>query len=192
VVKRPVRRPAPDLPTGELVLDPPPQIPPPGGRRFGQMLMMLPMLGGSAGMALMYAGGRGGPLTYLAGGMFGLSGVGMLAMGAFTNSGQPSKQEMANHRRAYLRHLSVQARCSAGSGRTSCRPAAACWSPARAAAGSSSSAGSRRTCRARRRAGRPPPAITSPSAYPPTCGSSAGPRLATMSGSQTQLGSPVS
>ncbi len=75
---------------------------------MGQTLMMLPMLGGSAGMALMYAGGRGGPLSYIAGGMFGLSGVGMLAMGTFNNSGQPSKQEMSNNRRSYLRHLSVQ------------------------------------------------------------------------------------
>jgi len=108
IVKRPVRRPGPELPTGELVLQSPPHIPPPGGRRMGQTLMMLPMLGGSAGMALMYAGGRGGPLSYIAGGMFGLSGVGMLAMGTFNNSGQPSKQEMSNNRRSYLRHLSVQ------------------------------------------------------------------------------------
>lgn len=108
VVKRPVRRPAPELPAGELVLDAPPEISPPGGRNLGRSLMMLPMLGGSAGMALMFVGNRGGALSYVAGGMFGLSAVGMIAMQAFNNTGQPSKQEMANQRRAYLRHLAVQ------------------------------------------------------------------------------------
>ncbi|GLY64726.1 type VII secretion protein EccC [Amycolatopsis taiwanensis] len=108
VVRRPVRTPAPELPTGELILEPPPEIPPPGGRRLSQTLMMLPMLAGSAGMALMFAGGRGGALTYVAGGMYGIAGVGMIGMSVFANAGQPTKQEMANNRRAYLRHLGVQ------------------------------------------------------------------------------------
>ncbi len=113
IVKRPPRRPAPDFPSGEMILDPPPEIPQPTGRAWGQMMMMLPMLAGSAAMALMFAGqggGSGNTLRYVTGGLFGLSAIGMLGTQMSGNSGQPSKQEMVAARREYMRHLTQQRR----------------------------------------------------------------------------------
>jgi S-DNA-T family DNA segregation ATPase FtsK/SpoIIIE len=113
IVKRPPRRPAPEFPSGEMILDPPPEIPQPTGRAWGQMMMMLPMLAGSAAMALMFAGsstGSGSTLRYLTGGLFGLSAIGMLGSQMTGNSGQPSKQEMVAARRDYMRHLTQHRR----------------------------------------------------------------------------------
>ena len=43
VVQRPVRRPSPEMPSGELVLEAPPEIPAPAGRQWTQALTILPM-----------------------------------------------------------------------------------------------------------------------------------------------------
>ncbi|MBT8227784.1 MAG: type VII secretion protein EccCa [Dactylosporangium sp.] len=104
VVKRPARQPEPEYPSGEIILESPPELPPPGGRGWGRMLMMLPMLAGSVAMALMFAGQRGSTIAYVAGGLFGLSAIGMLAS-QFSAAGGPSKQEMVQRRRDYMRHL---------------------------------------------------------------------------------------
>ncbi|MEJ3743615.1 type VII secretion protein EccCa [Actinomycetes bacterium KLBMP 9797] len=106
IVKRPPRRIAPPLPSGEVVLDPPPETPPPAGKAWGRMLMMLPMAAGGAAMGLMMAGqrGGGGPLTYVAGGMFGISILGMMGM-MFMNQSGPGKKEMIEARRQYMRRL---------------------------------------------------------------------------------------
>ena len=109
VVHRRPRREAPELPAGEIVLDPPPELPSDTGRRWSQMLMVLPMLAGAGAMALLFTGGRSGPLGYVAGGLFGVSALGMVAMG-FVNGGGPGKKEMAAKRRAYMRHLALQRR----------------------------------------------------------------------------------
>ncbi|HEV7973965.1 type VII secretion protein EccCa [Amycolatopsis sp.] len=104
VVKRPLRRPAPELPSGELVLEAPPEIPTPSGKTWTQALMALPMIAMMAAMALSFSGSANGPLRYV---VFGLFGVAMLGMGiaAFLNGGGPSKREMGNARRLYLRRL---------------------------------------------------------------------------------------
>lgn len=104
IVKRPPRRPAPQLPTGELMLDPPPEIPSPSGKTWTRMLMILPMAAGAAAMGLMMGVQRGGPLTYVAGGMYGVSILGMIAM-MVTNQGGPGKKEMIESRRQYMRGL---------------------------------------------------------------------------------------
>jgi S-DNA-T family DNA segregation ATPase FtsK/SpoIIIE len=104
VVKRRPRRPAPEIPTGELVLDAPPEIPPPTGARWTQMLMALPMLGGTVAMAMMFGRG-GGAYSYVVGAMFGLSSLAMLATSLGSASGTPKKAEMMAARREYLRHL---------------------------------------------------------------------------------------
>ncbi|HEX4220946.1 MAG TPA: type VII secretion protein EccC, partial [Pseudonocardiaceae bacterium] len=98
---RPPRRPAPQLPSGQLVLDAPPLIPKPGGRGMGQMLMMLPMVGGSAAMALTFGGSSQGPTRWLMMGVMGASALGMLGMG-FSGGG---RKEMGFARRDYLRQL---------------------------------------------------------------------------------------
>src|SRR4051812_38143284 len=69
IVKRPPRRPAPQLPTGEVLLEPPPETPTGTGKTWTRMLMILPMAAGAAAMGLMMGVQRGGPLTYVAGGM---------------------------------------------------------------------------------------------------------------------------
>ena len=107
VVRRPARQPEPQYPSGEVLLESPPEVPPPSGKGWGQLMMMLPMLGGSMAMALMFAGRGGGTLSYVTGGLFGLSAVGMMA-GQFQSGGGPSKQEMLQQRREYMQHLSRQ------------------------------------------------------------------------------------
>ncbi len=104
IVKRGPRRPAPAMPSGEVLLDPPPEVPPAGGKGWTRMLMILPMAAGAAAMGLMMGVQRGGPLTYVAGGMYGVSILGMIAMMA-TNTTGPGKREMIESRRQYLRHL---------------------------------------------------------------------------------------
>ncbi|GLW32375.1 type VII secretion protein EccC [Actinoplanes regularis] len=93
------------MPSGEVLLDPPPEVPPPAGKGWTRMLMVLPMGAGAAAMGLMMGVQRGGPLTYVAGAMYGVSILGMIAMMA-TNTSGPGKREMIESRRQYLRHLS--------------------------------------------------------------------------------------
>jgi len=127
VVRRPLRRPSPEMPAGELVLEAPPEIPPPPGRQWTQALMALPMVLMMAAMILMFSGSFGGSglgtMRYV---VFGLFGVAMLAMVgvAFLNGGGPSKKEMGNARRLYLRGL-AQHRVRVG--RTVRRQRTALW-----------------------------------------------------------------
>ncbi|MEV4722104.1 type VII secretion protein EccCa [Micromonospora humida] len=104
VVKRPPRRPAPPLPTGEVLLDPPPEVPAAGGRGWTRMLMILPMAAGAAAMGLMMGMQRGGVMTYVVGGMYGISILGMIAVMAVNQTG-PGKREMIEARRQYMRRL---------------------------------------------------------------------------------------
>ncbi|WP_431892351.1 type VII secretion protein EccCa [Micromonospora haikouensis] len=104
VIKRPPRRPAPEIPVGELPVEAPPEIPAVTGGRWQQALMVLPMLGGSVAMAMMFGRG-GGAYSYVVGGMFGLSSLAMLVTSWGSASGTPKKSEMMAARREYLRHL---------------------------------------------------------------------------------------
>ena len=105
VIRRPPRRAAPPLPTGDLPLEPPPAIPQPTGARWQQYLMALPMLAGTVATALMFGGRDGaGPYTYVVGAIFGLSTLGMLVINLGTASG-PRKAELMAARRDYLRYL---------------------------------------------------------------------------------------
>ena len=106
VIKRPPRRPAPEIPTGELVIDPPPEIPQTTGARWQQLLMALPMLGGSVAMAMMFGRG-GGTYSYVVGAMFGISALAMLITTWGSAAGTPKKAEMMAARREYLRHLAT-------------------------------------------------------------------------------------
>ncbi|MEU7585908.1 type VII secretion protein EccCa [Micromonospora sp. NPDC049230] len=106
VIKRPPRRPAPEIPAGELPVEAPPEIPVVAGGRWQQMLMVLPMLGGTVAMAMMFGRG-GGTYSYVVGGMFGLSSLAMLVTSWGSASGTPKKSEMMAARREYLRHLAT-------------------------------------------------------------------------------------
>jgi type VII secretion protein EccCa/type VII secretion protein EccCb len=105
VIKRSARRPAPEIPTGEIAVEPPPEIPQNAGGRWQQAMMALPMLGGSVAMAMMMGQGRSGPYSYVIGGLFGVSSIAMLTT-SFGSGGSPKKSEMMAARREYLRHLS--------------------------------------------------------------------------------------
>jgi S-DNA-T family DNA segregation ATPase FtsK/SpoIIIE len=107
VVKRPPRRAAPPLPTGEVLLDPPPEVPNAVGKGWTRMLTILPMAAGAGAMGLMMGVQRGGPLTYVAGGMYGISILGMIAVMVTSQSG-PGKREMIESRRQYMRKLTQQ------------------------------------------------------------------------------------
>src|SRR2546430_697304 len=93
VVRRPSRRPAPEMPSGELVLEAPPEIPAASGRQWTQALMMLPMLAMMGAMVLLFNGsalGAAGGLRCLTFGLFGVAMLGMVVLG-FINNGGPSK-----------------------------------------------------------------------------------------------------
>ena len=105
LVRRAPRRPAPELPTGDLPVLPPPEIPRTIGSRWSQLLVLLPMLTGTVATAMMFAGREGGTYSYIIGGVFGISSLGMLATGFGSSGGQPKKAEMMAARREYLRHL---------------------------------------------------------------------------------------
>ncbi len=104
VIKRPPRRPAPEIPVGELPVEAPPEIPVATGGRWQQALMVLPMLGGTVAMAMMFGRG-GGAYSYVVGGMFGLSSLAMLV--TTWGSAGPKKSELMAARREYLRHLAT-------------------------------------------------------------------------------------
>lgn len=104
VVRRLPRRPAPEIPGDELVVQPPPEIPQETAGRWQQALQVLPMLVGAVAMALMMGGRGGGTYSYIMGGIFGVSALGM-AVTTFSGTGMPKKAEMMAARREYLRHL---------------------------------------------------------------------------------------
>ncbi|MDQ3716952.1 MAG: type VII secretion protein EccC, partial [Actinomycetota bacterium] len=110
ILRRQPRRDAPELPAGEVLLDPPPEIPAPTGAGWGRMMMMLPMVAGAAGMALLFASQRSGPFAYVAGGLIGFSMIGMMAANLLQGGGGPSKKELIAKRRDYMRHLSLHRR----------------------------------------------------------------------------------
>jgi DNA segregation ATPase FtsK/SpoIIIE, S-DNA-T family len=128
VVRRPLRRPAPEMPAGELVLDPPPEIPPPAGKQWQQVLMVLPMVLMMGAMILLFSVGFGGNGSYttIRFVVFGIFGIAMLMMvgAALMQSSGPSKREMGHARRMYLRSL-AQHRVRVG--RTARRQREALW-----------------------------------------------------------------
>ncbi|BCB80367.1 type VII secretion protein EccC [Phytohabitans flavus] len=102
LLRRSARRPAPEIPSGELHVGAPPEIPQVVGARWQQLMVVLPMLGGGVAMAMLMGRG-GGPYSYVVGALFGVSSLAMLA--SWGGSGAPKKAEMLAARRDYLRHL---------------------------------------------------------------------------------------
>jgi S-DNA-T family DNA segregation ATPase FtsK/SpoIIIE len=107
VVKRGPRRPAPEIPSGELIIEAPPEIPQASGARWQQAMMALPMLGAMLPSAYMMGNGQNGKMGYVMGGMMGVSMIGMMAMNLSQGGGGPKKAEMMAARREYLRHLAT-------------------------------------------------------------------------------------
>ncbi|HIW63048.1 MAG TPA: type VII secretion protein EccCa [Candidatus Stackebrandtia excrementipullorum] len=105
IFTRPPRRKGPAMPSGDLLLEPPPDLPVPAQRSMGQMLMMLPMLAMIGAMVFMYASRGGGIIMMVVGGLFGVAMVGMF-LGMFLTSGSDQKGEQTIARRDYMRYLS--------------------------------------------------------------------------------------
>ncbi|MBO0869494.1 MAG: type VII secretion protein EccCa, partial [Micromonosporaceae bacterium] len=121
--RRPARQPAPPMPRGELRLEPPPELPTALPRSIGQFLMILPMVGGVAAMAILYSNRGGGILNYVVGGLFGLSMLGMAGTSISSHQGS-KKAEIDAQRRDYMRYLAQarrQARRAAATQRTALR-----------------------------------------------------------------------
>ncbi|MGF7237053.1 MAG: type VII secretion protein EccCa [Frankia sp.] len=108
--RRPPRLPAPEYPSGELLLESPPQLQASTGRRWAQVMMALPMFAGSAAMALMYAGQRTGPLMYATGGLFGVSTLGIIVVQLTMSGGGPDRIQMVAARRTFMGHIAQRRR----------------------------------------------------------------------------------
>ncbi|GLZ81817.1 type VII secretion protein EccC [Actinorhabdospora filicis] len=106
--KRPPRRRGPQLPRGELLLESPPELPEILPKSFGQIFMILPMICGAGAMMMMMGNRGSGAMSYVAGGLFGVSMLGM-AVSNIGNTGGKDKAELNAERRDYMRYL-AQAR----------------------------------------------------------------------------------
>lgn len=114
VFNRGKRATPPPMPRGDLLLESPPEIPPPAAQQtFGAVLRFLPMIAGMGAMGMMYFGmmtgggmtGGRGPMGLLAGGLMSLSMMGMM----FSQLGRGNNDqamELDARRRDYFRYLS--------------------------------------------------------------------------------------
>lgn len=104
---RPKRVTPPAMPRGDLLLESPPEIPPPvASKPFGNLLRMLPMVAGGLAMGLMFmgGGGRGGGMGAVIGGLYAVSMMGMMLSQVGRQNDDQSAQLDAN-RRDYFRYL---------------------------------------------------------------------------------------
>ncbi|MGV8846461.1 type VII secretion protein EccCa [Tessaracoccus sp.] len=106
---RPKRVATPPLPRGDLLLESPPEIPPPSASKpFGAMLRMLPMVAGGLAMGLMFMGGGMGGRGAMGGVIGGLYAVSMMGM-MLSQMGRSNDDQAAQldaNRRDYFRYLS--------------------------------------------------------------------------------------
>lgn len=105
---RPKRTPPPALPRGDLLLEPPPEIPPPSpSKPFSSLLRMLPMVAGGLAMGLMMMNGGGsrGPMGGIIGGMYAVSMMGMMISQTGRQNDEQA-QQLDTGRREYFRYLS--------------------------------------------------------------------------------------
>ncbi len=68
-------------------------------------MMVVPMLAGTVATALLFAGRQGGTYSYVVGGVFGLSSLGMVATSMVTGAGRRDRVDVAGARRAYADEL---------------------------------------------------------------------------------------
>src|SRR5579875_1667023 len=104
IVRRQERREAPGMPQGEILLEPPPEIPEPVSDGMQQTLTYLPMLAMTFGMVAMMSGSGSGAMRWVGGGAMGL-GMGGMALGQMTRGKGDRKLKLNGARRDYLRYL---------------------------------------------------------------------------------------
>ncbi|WP_241237041.1 type VII secretion protein EccCa [Georgenia faecalis] len=103
----------PEMPTGRIELDPPPELYQ-GEGLGGSLMMLLPMLGG-LGSVVFVAVGNPGPMGFIAGGMFFLTMGGFVGVMLWRNISM-RRTRVTDNRRSYLRYLGkirAQARSAA-------------------------------------------------------------------------------
>jgi S-DNA-T family DNA segregation ATPase FtsK/SpoIIIE len=101
------RAPGPQLPNGDVTLEPPPALPPPPRVGLLRMLMFLPMLLMPAGMVLMYAAGGSLGASSIGACFMAMSMVGMMLPQMMRGS-LDSRQNLDDDRSDYLRYLAAE------------------------------------------------------------------------------------
>ncbi|MBF8185446.1 type VII secretion protein EccCa [Nonomuraea sp. K274] len=106
VVRRPERRPSPQPPRGEILLESPPEIPEVQSQGMMAVLTYLPMVAGAAAMGLMFTAGgtNANPIMYVASGLFAFSMVGM-TIGQMGRQSGERRNRLNGSRRDYFRYL---------------------------------------------------------------------------------------
>jgi hypothetical protein len=104
IVPRQERREAPDMPRGEIALEPPPEIPEVAADGLQQMLTYMPMLAMTFGMVAMMSGSGSGALRWVGGGAMGV-GMGGMAVGQLVRGRGDRKIRLNGQRRDYLRYF---------------------------------------------------------------------------------------
>jgi DNA segregation ATPase FtsK/SpoIIIE, S-DNA-T family len=104
VVRRTERHDPPELPSGEIQLESPPEIPEAAPDSFRQTLMYLPMVAMMVGMGSMFAGNSSNKILYVGGGAMALGMGGMMLTQMGRGSGE-RKNKLNGLRRDYLRYL---------------------------------------------------------------------------------------
>jgi DNA segregation ATPase FtsK/SpoIIIE, S-DNA-T family len=104
IVRRTERHNPPELPSGELHLESPPEIPEAVPDSFQQTLMYLPMLAMTVGMVSMIAGNNASTVQYVGGGAMAL-GMGGMMIGQVGRGKGQRKIKLNGLRRDYLRYL---------------------------------------------------------------------------------------
>ncbi len=102
--RRRARRAAPPFPAGDIVLEPPSEIPDPEGGLAGRLILILPMAAGAMAMMLLFAGNSGGLLRIITGALLGVAMIGMIGAQLIRSPGG-GKGQMNQLRRSYLFEL---------------------------------------------------------------------------------------
>ena len=105
IVTRQERRPPPEMPRGEILLESPPEIPETVSAGFQAMLTYVPMVAGGGAMAFMFVAPGSNPTMLLSTGMMSLSMFGMM-LGQVSRGTGDRKQRLNGARRDYFRYLS--------------------------------------------------------------------------------------
>ncbi len=104
IVRRTQRHDPPELPSGEILLQSPPEIPEAVPDNFRQTLMFMPMIAMIVGMGAMFVGQNSNPILYVGGGAMAL-GMGGMMIGNMGRGSGERKVKLNGMRRDYLRYL---------------------------------------------------------------------------------------
>ena len=104
VVRHAEREESAQVPRGEILLEPPPELPELGGDGFAQTLMYLPMGAMAVGMVAIIAGGHASAVLYIGSGAMAVGMVGMM-FGQIVRGRGDRKLKLNGLRRDYLRYL---------------------------------------------------------------------------------------